>query len=188
MGQAGGRNSGLGQVVVGAQSPRTSTTRFPGQPPAQDRCYYRCLPLLVSSRPLPPAVSHTTDATLARMPIITIELVGEQQRDREPPLAQSLANAIAKALGSAPAQAWVRVRWLPPNDYAENDAAASSENFPVFVGIVKRSVPVGPELEAEVSELTQVIAHEVGRPPESIHIEYAASAAGRISFGGRLVE
>jgi phenylpyruvate tautomerase PptA (4-oxalocrotonate tautomerase family) len=121
------------------------------------------------------------------MPIVTVELVGEEQRDREASLAQSLANAIATALHSGPGQTWVRVRWLRPNDYAENGSSVSSGDLPVFVGIVKRLVPVVPELEAEISELTRVIAQEVRRPPQSVHIEYAPSAAGRLSFGGSLM-
>ena len=59
--------------------------------------------------------------------------------------------------------------------------------MPVFVDIVKRLVPVGPELEAEIAELTEVIGQEVGRPPQSVHIEYAPSAVGRFSFGGRFM-
>ena len=122
------------------------------------------------------------------MPIITVELVGDEPRDRESSLAQTLAHVIAKALHSAPGQTWVRVRWLRRENYAENATEGGVGGLPVFVTILKRSAPAGAELEAEVSALTQVIAQAVGRPPSLVHVEYAPSAAGRMAFGGRLIQ
>lgn len=43
-------------------------------------------------------------------------------------------------------------------------------------------------LALEVAALTSSIARIAGRNPACVHIEYAPAAAGRLSFGGRLVE
>jgi len=122
------------------------------------------------------------------MPIVTVELVGDELRGREPSLAQSLADVIAKALRSPPGQTWVRLRWISHEDYAENETRVTFDEFPVFVTVLKRLPPAGSELQVEVALLTQAIANEVGRPPQLVHVEYAPSAAGRVSFGGKLVQ
>lgn len=122
------------------------------------------------------------------MPIVTVELVGDEQRDRGSSLAQRLAHVIAKALHSPPGQTWVRVRWLRRDDYAENETPVRVGDLPVFVHVMKRLAPAGAELQAEVSALTEVIAREVGRSPSLVHVEYAPSAAGRMAFGGKLVQ
>jgi phenylpyruvate tautomerase PptA (4-oxalocrotonate tautomerase family) len=122
------------------------------------------------------------------MPIVTVEIVGDEQRTRERSLAQLLADAVAGVLDSSPGQTWVRVRWLGHENYAENGTAVSAGELPVFVSVLKRSPPVGPELEAEVSALTRAIADVIGRSANLVHIEYAPPAAGRVSFGGKLIQ
>jgi phenylpyruvate tautomerase PptA (4-oxalocrotonate tautomerase family) len=122
------------------------------------------------------------------MPIITIEVVGSDADGRELALAQLLADAIARALHSAPGQTWVRVRWLRRELYAENERSLDIEELPVFVTVLKRSPPAGPCLDSEVSALTETIARVVGRAPQCVIIEYAPSAAGRVAFGGTLVQ
>jgi hypothetical protein len=59
--------------------------------------------------------------------------------------------------------------------------------MPVFVTVLVRQSPVGADLQAEVAALTQAIAQVVRRPGTSVHLEYAPAAAGRVSFGGKLV-
>jgi phenylpyruvate tautomerase PptA (4-oxalocrotonate tautomerase family) len=121
------------------------------------------------------------------MPIVTVELVVELDHALEPSLAQSLANAIGHALDSPPGQTWVRLHSLSRNEYAENDRIVDAGELPVFVTVLKRQVPLGAELQAEVASLTQAIAQVVGRSVASVHIEYAAAAADRLAFGGKLV-
>ena len=43
-------------------------------------------------------------------------------------------------------------------------------------------------LQAEVSALTEAVAKTVGRPAACVHVAYEPAAAGRISFGGKLVQ
>jgi phenylpyruvate tautomerase PptA (4-oxalocrotonate tautomerase family) len=122
------------------------------------------------------------------MPIVTVELVADPDRPLEHTLAQSLADAVGRVLNSPPGQTWVRLRSLPRNEYAENDAPVNAAELPVFVTVLKRETPVVAEIQTEVTALTRAIAHVVGRPATCVHVEYAPAAAGRVSFGGKLVQ
>jgi len=122
------------------------------------------------------------------MPIITVELVADADRPLGHDLPQSLADAIGRALHSPPGQTWVRFRSLRSSEYAENGALVDAAELPVFVSVLERQPPAGAELEAEVTALTHAIAQVVGRPAARVHIEYAPAAAGRVSFGGKLVQ
>jgi hypothetical protein len=122
------------------------------------------------------------------MPIVTVELVGDEQHAGASLLSQSLADEIARAMHSSAGQTWVRVRWLRRCDYAENESSLSDDQLPVFVSILKREAPVGPELEAEVVALAAVVSRIVGRPTDCVHIEYMPGAVGRVAFGGKLVQ
>jgi len=122
------------------------------------------------------------------MPIVTIEVVADSDRDVETGLAQSLADAIGRVLTSPSGQAWVRLRSLRRSQYAENETPVGDGEVPVFVTILERLPPSGTELEAEVAALTQAIAQALNRPVACVHIEYAPAAIGRVSFGGQLVK
>ena len=54
------------------------------------------------------------------MPIVTIEVVADSDRDVETGLAQSLADAIGRVLTSPSGQVWVRLRSIRRSQYAEN--------------------------------------------------------------------
>jgi phenylpyruvate tautomerase PptA (4-oxalocrotonate tautomerase family) len=122
------------------------------------------------------------------MPIVTVELVADADPALEHGLAQSLADAVGRTLNSPSGQTWVRVRTLRRNEYAENGALVGAEELPVFVTVLKRELPHSAELHAEVAALTQAVAQVVRRPVGCVHVEYAPAAAGRISFGGKLIE
>jgi phenylpyruvate tautomerase PptA (4-oxalocrotonate tautomerase family) len=121
------------------------------------------------------------------MPIVTVELVVESGRSIGSDLARTLADVVGRAFGSPPGQTWVRLHTLDQTHYAENDSSLASSALPVFVTVLKREVPSGHALEAEVALLTEAIARAVGRPALSVHVEYALGAANRLAFGGRLV-
>ena len=57
----------------------------------------------------------------------------------------------------------------------------------MFVQVLKRRVPDGAELAAEIGALTLAIADGVGRSVSRVHVGYEAPAAGRMAFGGTLV-
>jgi phenylpyruvate tautomerase PptA (4-oxalocrotonate tautomerase family) len=121
------------------------------------------------------------------MPIVTVEVVvGANAMASD--VAQALANAIGSALKSPPGQTWVRVSSLARDRYAENDAALDAAQLPVFVTILKKQIPPRAELEGEVTALTGAVAQVIGRPAACVHVEYAPAAAGRLAFGGVLVQ
>ena len=121
------------------------------------------------------------------MPIVHIQLVGQPPSNISTGLAQRLADIIGKVLGSRPRGTWVKIQILDPHLYAEN-AETDTEIRPVFVSILKRNVPSGDRLKREIKALTQAIAHACERPEDNIHILYEPAGAGRIAFGGVLVE
>ena len=122
------------------------------------------------------------------MPIIDVEVVAAANDAMANSVAQSLADAIGRALKSPPGQTWVRVRSLARNQYAENDALLDTAHLPVFVIVLKRQTPRRAELEAEIKALTGVVAQVIGRSASCVHIEYAPAGAGRLAFGGVLVQ
>jgi phenylpyruvate tautomerase PptA (4-oxalocrotonate tautomerase family) len=122
------------------------------------------------------------------MPVVTVEFVSDSDRPMRDGLAQALADAVGRVLGTPPGQTWVRLRSLQPNQYAENDTHLGASELPVFITLLERLPPTGAELQAQVTSLTQAIAQVFGRPSGCVHIEYASAASGRVSFGGRLVQ
>lgn len=119
------------------------------------------------------------------MPIVDVELVGEADVSAE--ATQRLADALGTALSSRSGGTWVRVRVLSPACYAENDGAPD-DVLPVFVTVLERKRPSGPALADRVAAVTRAVADATGRHPEHVHVLYDADAAGRLAFGGRLVE
>jgi len=122
------------------------------------------------------------------MPIVDVELVTEPTATLTVGLAQALADAVGRALDSPPGQSWVRLRVLPREHYAENESLVQPADLPVFVTVLKRTVPEKAALAVEIAALTSAIAKATGRDRASVHIEYAPVAVGRLSFGGRIVE
>ena len=122
------------------------------------------------------------------MPVVTVELVADSDRPLERNLAQALADAVGRVLNSPSGHSWVRLRMLPRDAYAENDALVDEAELPVFVALLDRQPPVGAELQSEVAALTHAIAQVVGRPANCVHVEFAPAAVGRVAFGGRLVQ
>ena len=104
------------------------------------------------------------------MPIVTVELVADPDRPLERNLTQSLADTVGRVLSSAPGQTWVRLRLLPRDGYAENDALMEAAELPVFVTLLERQLPTGVELTSEVTALTHAIAQAIGRPATCVHI------------------
>lgn len=122
------------------------------------------------------------------MPILDIELVlADGAPAPDAGLTQALAAAAGRVLGSPPGRTWVRLHILPASRYAENEAQVGTDELPVFATVLHAKPPEGAARAAEVTQLTQALAHVLGRAPESVHLQYAPAAAGRQAFGGRLV-
>ncbi|MEO5764832.1 MAG: hypothetical protein ABIR52_05940 [Casimicrobiaceae bacterium] len=121
------------------------------------------------------------------MPIVDVTLVVELDVELAPDLARLLADGIGRALKSPPGQTWVRLHVLAPDRYAENQSTPQANDLPVFANVLQRQLAQASELEREISALTEAIAQSTARPPACVHVEFAPAAAGRLSFGGKLV-
>jgi hypothetical protein len=122
------------------------------------------------------------------MPILDIELVlPDGAKPPDALLTQALADAAGRALAMPAGRTWVRLRTLAAAHYAENEATVAADELPVFAIVLHARPPQGEALATEVHTLTQALAACLGRSVERVHVQYAAAAAGRQAFGGRLV-
>jgi phenylpyruvate tautomerase PptA (4-oxalocrotonate tautomerase family) len=122
------------------------------------------------------------------MPIVDVTIVIGRDESVGADLAQSLANTIGRALKSPPAQTWVRLHVLPQERYAENGTSLNATALPVFLVVLTRELPEHSQLVEANAALTHAVSEATGRASDRVHIEYAPSARGRVSFGGTLVE
>lgn len=118
------------------------------------------------------------------MPIVDVHWAGVLPPQADA-LASRLADVIGDVLGLDPGRVWVRLDAV--GHYAENGGPLEGDP-PVFVRILHARPPVGEALEAEIAALTAALAEVSGRSPDRVHLEYAPGGAGRVAFGGRLVE
>lgn len=117
------------------------------------------------------------------MPILEVEIVARPNEQFSPQLASKLANLSGQIFGSPPGNTWVKVQFIAPEHYAENDS--EDEVYPVFVSILKAQWPPEEERKAEVTQLTVAIAQLCNRPSQNVHILYLPPGAGRVAFGGK---
>jgi len=122
------------------------------------------------------------------MPIVDVTIVVSRNGVVAPDMAQSLADGVDRALISPPGETWLRLHVLDHDQYAENDAPLPSADLPVFVVVLSRQIPVPTRLASSIAALTRVVSEVTDRPSDRVHVEYAPSALGRVSFGGKLIE
>ena len=120
------------------------------------------------------------------MPVLEVEVVGDPGTAQQEGLARRIADAAGSVLGSDPQETWVRLRFLPIEQYAEN-GGAPADLAPVFVNVLRRRNPEEEALGREVEALTVAIAAACGRPAANVHVRYEVAGAGRQAFGGRLI-
>ena len=97
-----------------------------------------------------------------------------------------LADGVGDIFASPPGSTWVKLIPIPAENYAENNPVEETF-YPVFVNVLKATLPPPEIIQAEAAQLTAAIAKICGRPPSNIHIVYALAGAGRIAFGGKLL-
>ena len=59
---------------------------------------------------------------------------------------------------------------------------------PVFVTVLERTARRERSSSDRVARVTAAVADVTGRDPENVHVLFEDDAAGRLAFGGRLVE
>lgn len=120
------------------------------------------------------------------MPILSVEIVVRPDEHIRPELARELADRTGEILGSLPGNTWVKVYPIARENYAENYSQLQ-DIYPVFISILKATLPSTDILQVEVTKLTAAVAKVCGRPEENVHIVYLPEGTGRVAFGGRLL-
>jgi len=121
------------------------------------------------------------------MPVVRVEIVDRPGASLAPDLAQRLADRTGAALGSAPGTTWAIVSVIPSTQYAESGGSEGGY-LPVFVRVLRQFLPDLPGRAAEAAALTRAVSEVTGKVADQIHVIYEAPAAGRVAFGGVLVE
>ena len=122
------------------------------------------------------------------MPILNIEVIGPLNESIRSGLASRIADAAGKVLNSKPQSTWVKIRFLSEEEYSENEGGPAEAVLPVFISLILAKPPAGNELNKMLYRLTEVIAKVCERPPQNVHIIVEPAAAGRIAFGGSLID
>ena len=122
------------------------------------------------------------------MPIIDVQFVLPRAETLPEGLAQDLVNRLGKVLSVQPGHLWLRLQVLPASNYAENESSVSDHDLPIFVTVMHAKSPTGKALESEAVTVAQAVAEVIAKDRTQIHVEYAPSGAGRIAFGGNLVQ
>ena len=121
------------------------------------------------------------------MPILTIEIISFSREQEKAGLASIIADRAGDIFSSMPGGTWVKIRWLPAEQYAENGGGPPENVRPVFVEILLSELPNPDIMKRQVNLLTEAIAGLCNRSSENVHILYQPAAKGRIAFGGRIV-
>jgi phenylpyruvate tautomerase PptA (4-oxalocrotonate tautomerase family) len=120
------------------------------------------------------------------MPIVEVELVTDDEPG--PGLAGLLADEIGRAMNASEGSTWVRLRTLPRDHYGESGGPVPEGVQPVFVTVTTQDRPAADQLSVVVERMTSSVARTTGHPRQNIHVIFAPDAAGRVAFGGRVVQ
>ena len=121
------------------------------------------------------------------MPMLTIEITGDAG-EYPAGLSARLADAAAAVFDSPPGETWVRLRRLDAADYAENAGGPPPGVRPVFVSVIEAHPPEGAARARRAVALAAAIAAACDRPVENVHVIYEPPGAGRVAFGGHLID
>jgi hypothetical protein len=120
------------------------------------------------------------------VPILDVEVVGPLSRSVRKGLVGRLADACGELLDLPAGRTWVRLRFLPLDQYGEHGGVPKDVK-PVFVTVLRAAPPTGRSLAREMQALGAAVAKACDRPPENVHVLYEPPGAGRVAFGGRAV-
>lgn len=122
------------------------------------------------------------------MPILDVQLVGAVPEEVRRGLAQRIADSAGAVFESGSQETWVKLRFIPPDQYSENDGGPPAGAQPVIVSVLQASPPLAQELADQAAHLTRAIADACQRPPEHVHLIFESAGHGRVAFGGHIVE
>ena len=127
-------------------------------------------------------------AIVGSMPIVQLQLVIRDDSERVAhETLQLLADEIGEVFQSGAAATWVKVDYIPFEQYAENREALRDDARPTLVHVLKYKIPDQERLAQEAKELACIVANALLRPERHTHIIYEPDGKGRVAFGGLLV-
>ena len=122
------------------------------------------------------------------MPIVQLQLVIRDDSER---IARETLQLLADELGayfqSGTAGTWVRVDYVPFEQYAENQETLQDDTKPTLVYVLKYRTPDEDRRAREAKALARIVADLLRRPERNTHIIYEPDGKGRVAFGGLLV-
>lgn len=122
------------------------------------------------------------------MPILDVQVIGAVPEEVRRGLAQRIADGVGRVLGSGEQETWVKLHFIPADEYSENSGGPPPGVQPVIVSIIQASLPRDLALYDQTTNLTRVIADACQRPGANVHLIYEPAANGRVAFGGRIVD
>mgnify|MGYP001580433157 CR=1 FL=1 len=120
------------------------------------------------------------------VPVLDVQVVGGLKGATHAKVAHLIADEAAALFGTPARQTWVKLTFVPGDQYAENGGGPEPGVLPVFVSVLRRSAPDPKTVRAEAARLAEIVARACHRAPENVHIIYDAPGAGRVAFGGLL--
>lgn len=121
------------------------------------------------------------------MPLVEIEVINSSG-GLEPDLPGRLADALDEALGARPGSTWVRLRALERSSYGESGGPIPEDLCPVFVHLLLARQDEAGEVGLMLERVTRAVAGTLHHRAENVHVVLSPDGAGRVAFGGRLVE
>ncbi len=122
------------------------------------------------------------------MPIVQLQLVIRDDSERiAHETLQRLADELGECFQSGAAATWVKVDYIPFEQYAENRETLHDDARPTLVRVLKYKIPDQERLAQEAKELASIVANVLLRPERHTHIIYEPDGKGRVAFGGLLV-
>ena len=127
-------------------------------------------------------------AIVGSMPIVQLQLVIRDDSERVAhETLQLLADELGEYFQSGAAATWVKVDYIPFEQYAENRETLRDDARPTLVHVLKYKIPDQERLAQEAKELACIVANALLRPERHTHIIYEPDGKGRVAFGGLLL-
>lgn len=122
------------------------------------------------------------------MPILDVRIVTTGGEEWPRDLAQRMADTAGEAWGAAAGRVWVQLSFLDATRYAENQAKRAPDELPVFVRVLMRDKASLSDRRDLARGLADRLAEVVDRPRQQVHLIFEPPGAGRVAFGGDLIE
>ena len=121
------------------------------------------------------------------MPIVTVQCVTHSSERWPDTTVQKLSDALGDLFQTGPGTTWLRIEYLPRQQYAENRVDLDDDLEPTFVEVLRRSLPRNDILAKEAQQIAVLTGRILSRPAENVHVIYLPESSGRIAFGGKLI-